>query len=172
MSGCNGMVGVATSESVVRRVMMSVLLCTTLSILGCRAPAPVLEAEDLATQIENEYVSAVQVRLTQWRQELSHSWEKELRYVLERELSAKADDSGKVTVEDVLSLLALQGEAREKNVKRLALEGDADQAATAGWRESRRIRDSVRRWLEAGMTEEQKTKVYSTVLEVANDRQR
>ena len=158
-------------ESVAGRVVPSVLLLlSALCSVGCQAPQPVIQADDLATQIEDEYVAAVQARLSQWRKELGHSWEKELGYVLQREMSAKAEDSGSIPVEEVLRVLALQAEARRKNLQRLELEGEADRAATAGWRESRRIRESIRRWMQAGMSKEDRDKIVNTALEVANDR--
>ena len=150
---------------------MSVLpLVSSVLFIGCQAPQPVIRADALATQIEDEYVAAVQTRLAQWRQELAHSWEKELGYVLQREMSAKADANGRVPVEEVLRVLALQAEARRKNLQRLGLEEEADLAATAGWRESRRIRESIRRWLQAGMSQEDRNQIVDTALEVAHDR--
>ncbi len=152
------------------REMSVLLLLVSPSFLGCQAPRPVIEADDLATQIEDEYQGAVQARLGQWRRELAHSWEKELGYILQMEMAAKADANGSIPVADVLSLLALQKEARGKNVQRLGLEGEADQAATAGWRESRKIREAIRRWLQAGMSEEDRDKIYQIVIGVAHDR--
>ena len=148
----------------------SVLLLVALFSFGCQAPQPVIEADDLATQIEDEYVAAVQTRLTQWRKELSHSWEKELGYILQRELYAKADANGSIPVVEVLSVLALQAEARRKNLQRLDLEGEADHAATSGWGESRRIREAIRRWMRAGMSKQDRDKIYQEVIGVANER--
>jgi len=148
------------------RVVMSVLLVAGLS--SCQAPQPVIEADDLATKIEDEFVSAVGVRLEQWRRELGHSWNKELRMILESELNKAADAEGKVAVTDILSLLAAMEAARAKNIERLDLERQADNAATDGWRESRKIRDSIRRWMMAGMTQEERNKIYETVIEVTD----
>lgn len=129
-----------------------------------------MEADDLATRIEDEYVAAVQTRLDQWRKEISHSWEKELGYILQREMTAKADANGSISVEEVLRVLALQGAARRKNLQRLDLEAQADRAATGGWRESRRIRQAIRRWMQAGMSETERQKLITTTLEVADDK--
>ncbi len=152
--------------SPVVRMVMSVLFASGLS--SCQAPQPVIEADDLATKIEDEFVSAVGVRLEQWRRELGHSWNKELRMILESELNKAADAEGKVAVTDILSLLAAMEAARAKNIERLDLERQADNAATDGWRESRKIRDSIRRWMMAGMTQEERNKIYETVIEVTD----
>ena len=151
-----------------RGVLSVLLLLAALVSFGCQAPRPLIEADNLATQIEDEYVAAVQTRLDQWRKELAHSWEKELSYILQREVSAQADDNGSIPVADVLSLLALQKEARGKNVQRLGLEAEADRVATSGWRESRKIRESIRRWMQAGMNPEARDEVFKTVMEVSN----
>lgn len=152
--------------SPVVRVLMSVLLAT--GLWSCQAPKPVIEADDLASKIESEFVSAVGIRLEQWRRELGHSWNKELRLVLESELKKKEDAEGRVAVTDILSLLTAMEAARARNIERLDLERQADDAATSGWRESRRIRESIRRWMMAGMTQEDRDKIYETVIEVTD----
>ena len=150
------------------RVRVSVLLAVGSLFTACQAPRPLIEADNLATQIEDEYVAAVQTRLDQWRKEISHSWEKELGYILQREMTAKADANGSISVEEVLRVLALQDAARRKNLQRLDLEAQADRAATGGWRESRRIRQAIRRWMQAGMDPEARDEVFKTVMEVSN----
>ncbi|MBG94903.1 MAG: hypothetical protein CL793_06580 [Chloroflexi bacterium] len=145
------------------------LTSITLALLllpSCQAPAPIIEAQDLAGQLDQMFRGGVQMRLDQYSRELASSWERELNHVIRAELS-KASEGGMIPEETVLTLLQQQSEARKHNQERIALERKADQEAAKATSEIDKLRASIRRWMAAGMTTEERDRVYQIAGESA-----
>ncbi len=106
------------------------------------------------------------MRLDQYSRELASSWERELNHVIRAELS-KASEGGMIPEETVLTLLQQQSEARKHNQERIALERKADQEAAKATSEIDKLRASIRRWMAAGMTTEERDRVYQIAGESA-----
>jgi|2_EtaG_2_1085320.scaffolds.fasta_scaffold59900_1 hypothetical protein len=139
----------------------AVIVTGIISILtGCQAPGPVIEAADLADQLTTIYRSSIQERINQYSLELASSWERELEHIFREEISNRANPEGFVSKEDVLTLIGQQQQVRKENHKRLSLERKADAAAMASTQEIDKLRGSIRRWMAAGMTSEERDKVY------------
>ena len=132
-------------------------------LCGCQAPAPVIEAADLASKLDDSYRRGVSTRLQQYSDELGASWERELEHVFREELGKLTNEEGLAPTEAILQLTTQQQEARRANHKRLALETKADRAATQATAEIDRLRAAIRRWMAAGMTTEEKDRVYQIV---------
>lgn len=130
---------------------------------GCQAPAPVIEAADLATKMDHAYRRGVSTRLQQYSNELGASWERELSHVFREEIAKITNPDGLAPTDAILKLVSQQQEARDHNSKRLALELKADRAATQATTEIDRLRSAIRRWMAAGMTTEEKDRVYQIV---------
>jgi len=142
-------------------------LATVLLLLqSCQAPAPIIEAQDLAGELDQMFRGGVQTRLDQYSRELASSWERELNHVIRAELS-KASENGMIPEDTVLSLLQQQNEARKHNQERISLERRADQEAAKTTNEIDKLRASIRRWMAAGMTTEERDRVYQIAGESA-----
>jgi hypothetical protein len=138
----------------------SILIGTVSSLLtACQAPAPIIEAQDLAGQIDLMYRDAINTRLEQYSKELYAAWERELDHVIRTEL-LKATENGAIPQEIVLKLLTQQSEARKHNIDRISIERKADIEAAKTATESDKLRASIRRWMAAGMTTEERDRVY------------
>ena len=137
-----------------------VLMLVALSFSsGCQAPATIKEAEAAATHLEDVYQAAIQERLRQWSDELASTWERELDIILAREIE-KITVDGKVDAAAVVSLIQHQQAARAKNIERITLEKRVDREATAAWAEARRLREAIRRWLNAGQSTEERDEIF------------
>ena len=141
------------------------------SFIGCQAPAPVLEAEGMASKLEQEYRTSIDTRLDQWSDQLGEAWERELQLIILREIE-KVSVDGRVESSVVLQLLKQQQEARKKNRERLTTERKADDAASRAVNEAARLRESIRQWLASGMSREKREEVYTEMGKVINERTR
>ena len=99
----------------------------------------------------------------QYSNELATSWERELQHVFREEVAKLTNENGLAATEAVMNLVKLQQEARTSNRKRLAVEQSADRAAMQATAEIDRLRAAIRRWMAAGMTSEERDKVYQVL---------
>lgn len=155
-----------TSYSITANAKLISLAAALLLLPCCQAPAPIIEAQDLAGELDQIFRHGIHTRLNQYSQELASSWERELDHVIRAEL-AKASENGMIPEDIVLTLLQQQNEARKNNQDRISLERKADQEAAKTTSEIDKLRSSIRRWMAAGMTTEERDRVYQIAGESA-----